>query len=123
LGDYFKETLKKDKMTVKVEALKSNDLAAVLVQDEYMKRLQDMSVFMKSGNAGMPLGDDTLVLNSNHPLIKSLQSMAGDTDKAEIRGEMCQHVYDLARMAHQPLSGEALQQFLTRSSSLMARLV
>lgn len=123
LGDYFKETLKKDKMTVKVEALKSNDLAAVLVQDEYMKRLQDMSVFMKSGGAGMPFGEDTLVLNSNHPLIKSLQAMAGNSEKSEIRGEICQHVYDLARMAHQPLSGDALQQFLTRSSSLMARLV
>ena len=49
--------------------------------------------------------------------------MAGNTDKAEIRSEICQHVYDLARMAHQPLSGEALQQFLTRSSALMARLI
>lgn len=123
LADYIKETLKKDSLTVKVEALKSQEIPAVLVQDEYMKRLQEMSMFMKTGNAGFGLGPETLVINTQNPLIQSLQKLSGDSSKAELSETICQHVYDLARMAHAPLSGDDLQTFLTRSASLMARLV
>ena len=59
----------------------------------------------------------TLVLNSAHPLYAKLASLSGtDPDRAKLLAE---HIYDLARIAQQPLAAADMTAFLERSAKIM----
>jgi molecular chaperone HtpG len=60
--------------------------------------------------------DKTLVLNSNHPLIKKVVESPLLTESVKL---LCEHIYDMALMAHKPLSGDKMQNFLKRQATLL----
>jgi molecular chaperone HtpG len=72
---------------------------------------------MKQGMAGLPK-KLTCILNSSSPLLKNIIDLnkAGKTDQVNL---VCQQVVDLAVLSNQPLEGDNLQQFLTRSFDLL----
>jgi len=60
---------------VSFEALSENDMPVIITQNEFMRRMKDMS---KLGGGGMGFYGDmpdsyNLVINSNHPLIQKIQ--------------------------------------------------
>ena len=61
----------------------------------------------------------TLVINSNNLLVKNILKMNQSAVQADTVKLLCDHVYDTARMNNQPLTGESLQTFLTRSNQIM----
>ena len=66
----------------------------------------------------MGQGEDiTLVLNINNGLVAGLDEMDEDED----RQMLCEQIYDLAKLAHQPLSAEELPRFVERSGLILAR--
>ena len=72
------------------------------------------------GMSGMPVFDDyTLVVNSNNDLVKSILSLEQTLPSQEKTKTLCQQVYDLAMMAHKPLTGEQMQAFIKRTTSLL----
>ena len=60
----------------------------------------------------------TLVLNAKHPLVKYISEHEEGADTAM----MCQQLYDLAMLAHKPLSPEEMTQFIARSNEIMLKL-
>ena len=62
----------------------------------------------------------TLVLNRRN---ETVQAMADRDPEDETTKMICQQIYDLARMAAQPLEAEEITAFLERSRKLLNRVV
>ena len=116
LDKIFKKALKKDNVTVKVEKLKDKKIASMITISEETRRMQDMMKMYGMGKMpGMDNDDETLVLNAGHPLVKYiLDNQDGDNTKL-----ICQQLYDLAKIQHEPLSAEAMTEFIKRSNDVM----
>jgi molecular chaperone HtpG len=120
LTGLFKTTLNKEQLEVKVERLKSEKISAMITLSEESRRMQDMMKMYGMGgmNEGMFQVGETLVLNANHPLVKYL----GEQKEGENAGLLCEQLYDLAVLAHRPLTPEAMTKFVDRTNEIMLLL-
>ena len=120
LIEIFRKALGKDKLNVKVEKMKDASVASMITLSEQSRRMQEMMKMY--GMAGMDpamFGDDsTLVLNANHPLVQYVVDHK-EADNTEI---FCKQLYDLAMIAHKPLSPEEMTEFVKRSNDIMLML-
>jgi molecular chaperone HtpG len=98
---------------VEVQSLKSADVSGLLTQGEMERRMKEMSAMWK-GMGELPVRK-TLVLNANSPVVKKLLTIEDPTQARELT----EHVYDLARLAHDGLKGEELAAFIARSHKLL----
>ena len=116
-----REALGNDKLTVKVEKLKNDKVSSVLTISEETRRMQDMMRMytMPGMDTSMFDGEgETLILNANNDLV---QYILGHAD-GENTDMICQQLYDLALLAHKPLSADALTKFVERSNQIMRLL-
>ena len=114
----FRKALGKDDLTVKLEALANADLTAMVTEDEQSRRFKEMS---RLYGESFPMTDRfTLVLNRRSATV---QALAQRDPEDETTVMLCRQVYDLARMAAQPLEAEEITAFLTRSQKLLGMLV
>ena len=121
LGKLFKKVLKKDKLTVKVEKLKNKKVSSVITLSEESRRMADMMKMYSMPGMSMPgMGEEgeTLILNANHPLVQFITEHQ-DGENAEL---ICEQLYDLAKIQHAPLDGEAMAKFISRSNEIMMML-
>ena len=122
LTEVFKKALNKEKVTVKVENLKDENIASMIMVDEQGRRMQDMMKMYAMNGSGMDMnmfgGNETLVLNANHKLVKYLEEHK-DGDHAET---FAKQLYDLAALANRPLTPEEMQAFVQRSNEIMLLL-
>ena len=121
LTEIFKSALNNDKLTVKAEALKNEELASVLTLSEQGRRMQDM---MKMYSMGAPMdpnmfaADQTLTLNANNALVKFIL----ENKDSEHVPMFAEQLYDLALISNQPLAPEAMTKFVKRSNEIMLML-
>lgn len=116
LVERFKKAIGNETVTVEAKALKSDSVSGMMLESEMTKRMKTMSHFMKG--AQMPGMDaQSFVINVNSPLVKAVEA---ETDEAKA-ADLCLHVYDLARLSKQQLSGEDLQAFIARSNALLSK--
>jgi molecular chaperone HtpG len=105
--------------TVDSAAFAAGGAPAVLVLSEESRRMREMAK-MFGGMEGMEAmfpTELTLTLNSAHPLYARLGELASSNpDRAKLLAE---HIYDLARMAQEPLGSEDLTRFIARSAEIM----
>ena len=117
LSEVFKKAVGNDKLEVKVERLKNEELASMITVSEESRRMQDMmkmySVY--GGGADLFPASETLVLNANNSLVKYVLANKDDEKTAVL----CEQLYDLAKLAHGSLSPERMTKFIARSSELM----
>ncbi len=119
LSAAVKKALNKDKLEVKTEKLKDTTVASMITISEESRRMQEMMRMYSMGGGMDPSmfggNGETLVLNSNHPLVKYvLENKEGETvDK------ICQQLYDLAKLSHGSLTPERMTNFITRSNEIM----
>ena len=123
LSELFKKTLNNDKLTVKVEALKNDEVASVLTLSEQGRRMQDMMKMYAMGGMGgmdpnMFAADQTLTLNANNELVKYILENK-DSENVPMFAEQ---LYDLALISNQPLSVDAMAKFVKRSNDIMLLL-
>lgn len=123
LSELFKKTLNNDKLTVKVEALKNDEVASVLTLSEQGRRMQDMMKMYAMGGMGgmdpnMFAADQTLTLNANNALVQYLLKNK-DSEHVPMFAEQ---LYDLARISNQPLSVDDMTRFVKRSNDIMLLL-
>ncbi len=114
----FRKALGKDDLTVKLEALANADLTAMVTEDEQSRRFKEMS---RLYGQSFPMPDRfELVLNRRSQTVQALAARDPEDETTQL---MCQQVYDLARMAAQPLEAEEITAFLTRSQKLLGMLM
>ena len=120
LTDLFRKTLNKDKLEVKVEKLKNEKLSAMMTLSEESRRMQEMMKMynMYGMDPNMFGGDETLVLNANHPLVQYVVDHQ-DSENVPI---ICEQLYDLAMLSHKQLSPEEMTRFVSRSNEIMLML-
>ncbi len=120
LSETFKKALDMDKLTVKVEKIKDENVASILTVKEESRRMQDMMRMYSMGGMGsmdanlFPT-DETLVLNVNHPLVKYIF----ENKDSEHVPTFCKQLYDLAKLQNAPLSPEQMTAFVSRSNEIM----
>ena len=107
----------KQKFTVQMESLESDDAPMQVTQSEFMRRYKEMS--MTSGG-GMGFYGElpesyNLVVNVNHPLVEQVLQEA-DADKQK---QLIHQLTDLALLANGLLKGEALTEFVRRSTEYL----
>ena len=120
LVEIFRKELGNEKLDVKVEKLKDENVASMAVLSEENRRMQEMMKMYGMGgmDASMFGSQATLVLNANHPLVQFLVANK-DSKNASI---ICKQLYDLAMFAHKPLSPEEMTAFVKRSNDIMMLL-
>lgn len=122
LEDLFKKATEKDNLKVRVESLKDPSVSAMIELSEESRRMQDMMKMY--GQMGMMMGypgmepEETLVLNQKNTLVARLLEKPEDETSTLIAA----HLYDLARLAHEPLEAEQMNKFIQRSQEIMEKL-
>ena len=120
LVEIFRKELNNDKLDVKVEKLKDDKVASMAVLSEQERRMAEMMRMygMNGMDPSMFGSQATLVLNANHPLVKFLVEHKRSKNVPII----CKQLYDLAMLAHKPLSPEEMTAFVQRSNDIMMLL-
>ena len=114
LQTLFRKALEKEDLEVRLESLGDPEMTAMVTEDEQMRRYKEMS---RLYGDRFPLPDRfTLVLNRRNETIRAL---AGRDAEDETTKLLCRQVYDLARMAAQPLEAEEITAFLERSRRIL----
>jgi molecular chaperone HtpG len=118
LSELFKKVLNKETLEVKVEKLKNEATSSILTVSEETRRMQDMMKMYSMNGMGMgPMGDmgETLILNSNNKLVKFILENK-DADNTPM---IVEQLYDLAKIANQPLAPEEMTKFVARSNKIL----
>ena len=120
LVEIFRKELGNDKLDVKVEKLKDDKVASIAVLSEQERRMAEMmKMYGMSGMDPSMFGTQaTLILNANHPLVQFLVEHKRSKNVPII----CKQLYDLAMLAHKPLSPEEMTAFVQRSNDIMMLL-
>ena len=123
LTEVFKKALNNDKLTVKVEKLKNENISSIITLSEEGRRMQDMMKMYAAGGMGgmdpsMFAADQTLTLNANNELVKYIL----DNKDSEHVPMFAEQLYDLAMLSNQPLSVDQMTKFVKRSNDIMLLL-
>lgn len=120
LTDLFRKNLHNDKLTVKVEKLKNENVSSIITLSEEGRRMQDMMRMYAAGGMDLDMfgGNQTLTLNANNALVKYIFEHK-DSEHVPM---FCEQLYDLALLSNQPLSVDAMTKFVERSNKIMMLL-
>ena len=124
----FRGILGKEKLNVKMEGLKAENVSAMILLSEESRRIQEMKEAyakdeMMSKMFGNIEAEETLVLNGSNKLIKLLVNLKGREDRKEDTELVAKQIYDLALMGHKTLSPEEMTAFIDRSNKILEKLV
>ena len=118
LTETFKKALGNDKLVIKVEKLKNDQVASMITVSEESRRMQDMmKMYNMYGMDPSMFGSEgeTLVLNANHKLVQYVLN----NGEGELTEKICQQLYDMASLTHGSLSAERMTNFISRSNEIM----
>ena len=119
LIEIFRKELGNDKLDVKIEKLKDDNVASMITLSEQSRRMQEMMKMYGMAGMGMDMGgESTLILNANHPLV----TYVVEHKDGENTNIICKQLYDLAMLAHKPLNPDEMTAFVKRSNEIMMML-
>lgn len=123
LEECFRKASGNEKLKIRVESLKS-DIPAILLLSEEGRRMQEMAK-MYGGGFNFPLGEDavTLVLNNHHPIITFLSTIKEKPERQDDVDLLCGQIYDLALLSHKPLEASDMTRFIERSSKILSMTI
>jgi len=109
----FEETLNDKQKVVAVEAMSPDELPAIVTQNEFMRRMSDMS---KTGGGGMGMfgampNTYNITINANHPLINKLADLGSEDEQKAL----AKQISDLALLSQNLLTGVDLTAFIKRT--------
>lgn len=112
LQTVFESVSDKERFSVQFENLRESDAPVMITQDEFSRRMKEMSA---SGGAfdfmGMMPDRYNVVVNANHPLMSKLLAQSDEPKQQEV----AKHAVDLALLSKGLLTGESLTNFINRS--------
>lgn len=120
LTEIFRKVLNNEKLDIKVEKLKDENIASMAVLSEESRRMEEMMKMYGMGgmDTGMFGGQASLILNADHPLVQYVV----ENKEGENVELICKQLYDLALLAHKPLSPQEMTAFVQRSNQIMMLL-
>lgn len=120
LTEIFRKVLNNEKLDVKVEKLKDENIASMAVLSEESRRMEEMMKMYGMGGMDTSMfgGQASLILNADHPLVQYVV----ENKEGENVELICKQLYDLALLAHKPLSPQEMTAFVQRSNQIMMLL-
>ena len=120
LVEIFRKALGNDKLEVKVEKMKDENVASMITLSEESRRMQEMMKMygMYGMDPSMFGNEETLVLNANNKLV---QYVAAHKDSEHVP-MICEQLYDLAMLAHKTLNPDEMTKFIARSNEILMLL-
>ena len=106
----FEGVVNKDKFTVQIQSMSSDEAPIIVTQPEFIRRMMEQQRMGGGGFYGAFPEMYNLVVNANHETISSIlaKDEAGQKESAK-------HLADLALLSQGMLKGEALDSFIERS--------
>ena len=114
LKTVFSKALGRELERIKLLRFKDPSVASLMTYAEESRRMNDMFRLYGMDPSQLPT-EETLILNSENPLVKYLET----EPEGELGNMIAAQLYDLALMAHKPLSAEQMKAFMSRSLALM----
>lgn len=110
----FEEVINDTTKVVALEAMPVDELPAVITQNEFMRRMSDMS---RAGGGGMGMfgampNNYIVSVNANHASVAKILQ----TTDAEEQKKLAKQVYDLALLSQNMLTGADLTAFIQRTA-------
>ncbi len=133
IKEIFEKALNKPKVTIRTEALKSDNAEAappaMVLLPEAMRRMQEMTALLQQQSMQFP-EEHILLVNTAHPLVQNLLTLnqgaivtgEGQSPAAELATLLCQHIYDLALMSQKGFDADDMKAFVERSNKVLTRL-
>ena len=123
----FRGIIGKEKLNIKIESLKSDNISAMILLSEESRRMQEMREMyakdeMMSKMFGNIEAEETLVLNNSNKLVQLLFELKGKENKKDDTEIITKQIYDLALMGHKTLSSDEMTKFIERSNKILERL-
>jgi len=123
LVELFKKSTGLESIKIKIESLKNEDLAGMIILTEESRRMQDM--MKQYGAMGMDASmfpsDETLVLNKKNTLVNyTIENLEGDEETLNL---VTEQIYDLAVLTHRPLTAEGMTKFVKRSNDILRKAI
>ncbi len=118
LSDVFKKALGVEKLSLKVSRLKDEKIASLMTASEESRRMSEMFKLYGMDPSQFP-SEETLVLNSGNKLVQYLEK----EPEGACSELIARQLYDLAKLAHKPLTADEMTAFAARSLELMGKLV
>ncbi|MCI1930068.1 MAG: molecular chaperone HtpG [Clostridia bacterium] len=128
LQNLFRGILNNEKLNVKAESLKSENVSSMMLLDEHSRRMLDMMEMYKNQPELLKMFGDvkpeyTLVLNRKNSLVKKLIELKNKTEDKESTDLICNQLYDLALMTQKSLEPEEMSKFIERSNKIMEKML
>jgi molecular chaperone HtpG len=112
LKEIITKSIDNKQFDVSFESLSETDAPFMITQNEFMRRMKDMSALGGGPMMGMGNLPDSysLVVNANHPAMAALLEGNAEVNDLKVR-----QLYDLARLSKNLLKGKELNDFVKRS--------
>ncbi len=110
LKGIFEGVVSKDKFTVQLESMSSDESPILITQPEFIRRMMEQQKMGGGGFYGAFPEMYNLVVNANHPAMEAIltKETANQTENAK-------YLADLAMLSQGMLKGEALDAFIEKS--------
>ncbi len=115
LKTYIETVIPKEKYTIQIEALDSQELPFIITQPEFMRRMKDMQQSGGNNMFGSMPEMYNVVVNANNDLVNTIFN---SKSKAK-RERLIKQSLDLARLSQNLLKGEELTSFIKRSFDII----
>ncbi len=117
LKEVFEKALGNDKITVRVENLKSDGVSGMILLPEHIRRFRDMNSLSQRVEPKF-LEDHTFVINAQSPAMDKVLNLAGGM-REEDATLVARHLYDLALLSQRALQPEKMNEFVERSNRIV----
>ena len=131
LKDIITNALNNEKVTVKVQSIKSkNSPPAIILLPEQMRRINDMGAYMEQRIPTLP-DYHVLLVNQEHPLIMGLSNIKekrilvkdNKTPKNELKQKIVNHIYEMAKLSIGGLDQKQIVNLQLNNAELITELI
>lgn len=120
IADFIRSKLTDETVEVEAKSLATDHLPGFVVLDEKQRRMRDYMLSMNPGNMEMGMmlmGKKTFVVNTNNPLIHSIQKL--DQINPDLTRDIVKQLYDLALLSQRELDPKTLNDFIVLSNRVL----
>lgn len=120
IANNIKELLKLEEVEVEAKSLAADDVPGIVIFDESMRRMRDYMALSDQNIPDSMLGKPKFVVNTNNVLISKIMNLKAKNPK--LSAELTRHIYDLSLLSQKELKAEQLNDFIARSTEVLANL-
>ncbi|MEA2095966.1 MAG: molecular chaperone HtpG [Candidatus Cloacimonadota bacterium] len=119
----FNEIVQKAFIEIKTETkhLKSKDIPAMIVFNEFMRRFQEMNMLNQPDGGMDMLKNHTLIVNPENKTIKKILQLNKKGEKNKVK-LLANHIHDLAMLEQKRFTGKELHAFIENANKVLGMI-